>query len=203
MTLLPQRRSIRTRLALIYTGLLAVALIVFGTAVFLVLRAQLEASFDAGLQANAEHAGGAFAQDVDVQRALSPSARLVDQFASTGGRIVILDMAGTILADSSGTNAVPLPLSRDDLAAADRHAHVIRELVVDGQVVRMAVEPIVAADGRQVGYVAWAASTQPIRDVLGTVGASLLLAGGLVVLLALDAVRYGNSRLWFFSERGR
>jgi two-component system OmpR family sensor kinase len=185
VTLLPRRRSIRTRLALIYTGLLAVALIAFGIAVFLVLRVELEASFDAGLQANAEHAGGAFAQDVDAQGALSPSTRQVDQFASTGGRIVLLRPDGAILADSAGAGEAALAWTADDLAAADRHAHVIRELTIEGDVVRMTVEPVIAADGRQIGYVAWAASTQPVRDVLGTVGASLLLAGGLVVLLAL------------------
>lgn len=185
MSLLPQRRSIRTRLALIYTGLLAVALMAFGTGVFLVLRAQLEASFDAGLQANAEHAGGAFAQDVDAQGVLSPSERLVDQFASTGGRIVVLGPDGAVLADSARSDEVPLPLGGDDLAAADRHTHFIRELSIVGDIVRLTVEPVVAADGTQIGYVAWADSTQPLRDVLGTVSVSLLLGGALIVTMAL------------------
>jgi signal transduction histidine kinase len=185
VNLLPQRRSIRTRLALIYTGLLAVALIAFGIGVFVVLRAELEASFDAGLRANAEHAGGAFAQDVDAQGALTPSARLVDQFASTGGRIVVLGPDGTVLADSAGPGTAPLQLAGDDLAAADRHAHVIRELALADDIVRMTVEPVIADDGRQIGYIAWADSTRPLRDLLGTVGAALLLGGFVVVLLAL------------------
>ena len=103
----PFRRplSIRTRLALIYTGLLAAALIAFGTGVFLVLREELERSFDAGLLANAEHAAGAFAQDVDAEGRLRPTARLVDQFASTGGRVVVLDQTGTELVDSAPPGA--------------------------------------------------------------------------------------------------
>jgi signal transduction histidine kinase len=185
VSLLPRRRSIRTRLALIYSGLLAVALVAFGAGVFLVLRAQLDASFDAALSANAEHAAGAFAQDVNPAGALTPSQRLVDQFASTGGRIVVLGPDGSALADSAGSGAAPLPLSADAIAAADRHEHAIRELQVDDDVVRLTVEPVVAADERQIGYVAWADSTRPLRDVMGTVGLSLLLGGGLVVVLAL------------------
>jgi signal transduction histidine kinase len=185
VSLLPQRRSIRTRLALIYTGLLAAALIAFGSGVFVVLRAELERSFDAGLVANAEHAGGAFAQDIDGEGTLSPSERLLEQFASTGGRIVVLDPEGAVLADSAGTNEVALPLSPDDLSAADRHTHAIRELSIDGDTVRMVVEPVVAVDGRQIGYVVWADSTRPLREVLGTVRTSLLLGAVLIVALAL------------------
>lgn len=182
---LPRRRSIRARLALIYTGLLAVALAAFGSGVFLVLRAQLEASFDAALHANAEHAGGAFAQDIDASGVFSPSPRLIDQFASTGGRVVVLDRTGVVLADSAGSGATPLPVSADDLAAADRHEHLTREIALPVDVLRMTIEPVIAQDGAQVGYVAWADSTLPLRDLLASVGTSLLLGGALIVLLAL------------------
>jgi signal transduction histidine kinase len=182
---LPRRRSIRTRLALIYTGLLAVALTAFGAGVSVVLRAQLEASFDAALRANAEHAGGAFAQDVDASGELRPSQRLVDQFASTGGRVVILDSTGSALADSAGSGTPALPVSASDLAAADRHDHVTRDVTLADDILRITLEPVNAADGRQIGYVAWADSTRPLRDVLTTVGASLLLGGVIIVLFAL------------------
>ena len=172
-------------MALIYTGLLAVALIAFGAGVFLVLRAQLEASFDTALRANAEHAGGAFAQDIDPGGALSPSQRLVDQFASTGGRIMVLDPAGAVLADSAGTEQAPLPVGGEDLAAADRHDHATRDLRLADDVLRMTVEPVVAADGRQIGYVAWADSTRALQDVLTAVATSLVVGGLVIVLLAL------------------
>jgi two-component system, OmpR family, sensor kinase len=182
---LPRRRSIRTRLALIYTGLLVVALVVFGVGVFLVLRAQLQASFDAALQANAEHAGGAFAQDVDASGDLRPSQRLVDQFASTGGRVVILDPRGSVLSDSAGSGSTGLPVTADDLSAADGHLHATRDVSLGEDVLRMTVEPVIAADGRQIGYVAWADSTRPLGDLLTSVGVSLLLGGAVIALLAL------------------
>jgi Signal transduction histidine kinase len=177
--------SIRTRLALIYTGLLAAALIVFGSGVFLVLRDELERTFDAGLVANAEHAGGAFAQDIDGDGKLQASDRLMEQLASTGGRVVVLTPSGMVLADSSGPGAYRLPLTSGDLAQADRHAHVVRELAVGGDVMRLTVEPVVGPTGQRVGYVAWADSTRSMRDLLTTVSSALLVGGSLVIGLAL------------------
>ena len=177
--------SIRTRLALIYTGLLAAALITFGAGVYLVLRAELERSFDAALIANAEHAGGAFAQDVDAAGALRPSERLVEQFASTGGRVVVLGPDGLMLADSAAPGADPLPVTKEDRAAADRHQHGVRDVQTVNDVVRMTLEPVFAPGGEPVGYVAWADSTGPLRDVLGTVSTALVLGAALVIGLAL------------------
>ncbi len=185
MTLLPRRRSIRTRLALIYTGLLAAALIAFGTAVFVILRDELQRSFDASLIANAEHAGGAFAQDIDADGVLQASDRLIEQLASTGGRVVVLDPGGAVLADSAEPGADQLPLTPDDLTQADRHAHAVRELTANGDVLRLTVEPVIAPGGQRVGHVAWADSTRPLRDLLATVSSALLVGGALVIALAL------------------
>ena len=179
------RLSIRTRLALIYTGLLATALIVFGTGTYLVLRDQSQGSFDAGLLANSEHAAGALAQDVDAEGRLRPSERLIEQFASTGGRVVVLDANGRQLADSSAGGSEALPITPADLGGADRHDHAIRDLSLEGDVLRLTVEPITLADGTRVGYVAWADSTRPLRDVLAAVSSALLLGGALVIALAL------------------
>lgn len=180
-----RRLSIRARLALIYTGLLAAALGIFGSGVYVVLRDQLEGSFDAGLMANAEHAAGALAQDVDAARQLRPSDRLIEQFASTGGRVVVLDAGGALLVDSAPAGTPPLAIGPADLAAADRHAHGIKDLAVNGGELRLTVEPVVLADGTAVGYVAWADSTRPLRDVLTTVRSALLLGGAIVIGLAL------------------
>ena len=181
----PRRLSIRTRLALIYTGLLAAALVSFGTGMYLVLRDRLESSFDAGLLANAEHAAGALAQDVDAAGRLRPSDRLIQQFASTGGRVVVLDAAGALLVDSSTAGTATLSITAADIEAADRHAHRISELAAGGDELRLTVEPVLLADGTRVGYVAWADSTRPLQDVLATVSSALLFGGALVIGLAL------------------
>jgi len=179
-----RRLSIRTRLALIYTGLLAAALVAFGTGMYVVLRDRLEASFDASLLANADHAAGALAQDVDVAGRLRPSDRLVAQFASTGGRVIVFDGARTLLADSSPVGTPALSITAADVEAADRDAHRIREITVGGDELRLTVEPVLVA-GVRVGYVAWADSTRPLREVLATVSSALLVGGALVIGLAL------------------
>jgi two-component system, OmpR family, sensor kinase len=183
--LIPRRLSIRTRLALIYTGLLAAALVAFGAGVFLVLRDQLQRSFDAGLVANAEHAAGVFAQDVDADGRLRASDRLVAQFAATGGRVVVLDSSGAVLADSAGPGTADLQLAARDFAAADEHAHAVREFEAGGDRLRVTLEAIVAEGEPRLGYVAWADSTRQLRDLLGTVGVALVIGGLVVTGLAL------------------
>ena len=185
MTLFTRRPSIRTRLALIYTGLLAGALVAFGAGVFVVLRDELERSFDEALIANAEHAAGAFAQEFDAVGVLRPTERLVEQFAATGGRVLVLDSGGGIVADSEPAGSVELSVTADDIAAADNHGHSVREVVTADDVVRMTVEPVVLPEGAVAGYIAWADTTRPLRDLLGTIGAALLVGGVLVTSLAL------------------
>jgi two-component system, OmpR family, sensor kinase len=186
VTPLPRRLSIRTRLALIYTGLLAAGLVAFGAGVFLVLREELGRAADAALIANAEHAAGAFSRDVDERGILRPSQRLVEQLASTGGRVVVLDTAGAVLADSAGPDGDSLPLTAEDLANADRDRHPVREIgTAEREGLRLTVEPVVGASGDRHGYVAWADSTRPLRDLLATVSGALLLGGLLVTGLAL------------------
>lgn len=152
---------------------------------FVVLRDALEGSFDASLLANAEHAGGAFAQDVDPEGRLLASDRLIEQLASTGGRVMVLDPRGVVLADSAGPGVAAFPLTSADFAEADDDAHAVREIVVNDDVLRLTVEAVVAQTGQRVGYVAWADSTRPLRDLLATVSSALLIGGALVIGLAL------------------
>jgi signal transduction histidine kinase len=58
-------------------------------------------------------------------------------------------------------------------------------LAAGGDVLRLTVEPIVASGGQRVGYVAWADSTQSLRDLLATVSSALLVGGAFVIVLAL------------------
>ena len=185
MTIRPPRRSIRTRLALIYTGLLAAALVTFGAGVFLVLRGELVRTFDTGLLANAEHAAGALAQDVDANGVVRVPQRLIDQLASTGGRVIVFDPSGALLADSAPAGAGQLGFVPDDLAQAERHGHTVREITGHDDILRLTVEPIISPGGQRAGYVVWADSTRPLRDLLATVSGALLAGGALVIGLAL------------------
>ncbi|MDA8203329.1 MAG: HAMP domain-containing protein, partial [Chloroflexi bacterium] len=178
---------IRTRLALLYTGLLVAALVIFGGGLYLVLQNALSASFDRGLLDNAEHARGAFAADVGPDGRLEPSASLLAQFAATGGRVTVFGPDGVLLADSAPTGASPLPVGPAELALAARHAYGLHDLSIGGDTLRLAIEPIDTSGGTLIGYVAWAESTRPLRDLLGTVILALALGGLLVSGLALAA----------------
>ncbi len=184
MSRLP-RLSIRVRLALLYTGLLAAALAAFGGGMYVVLSRELESSFDASLVANAEHAAGAIAQDLNAAGGLTPSPRLVSQLASTGGRILVLDPSGREIADSAPPAEPALPVTPDDIAAADHNGHSIHEHPVPGDVLRITVQTVRGPDASTLGYVVWADSTRPLRSLLDTVRLALLLGGLAVTALAL------------------
>ena len=136
MTRLPPL-SIRTRLALLYTALLAAALAAFGGGMYVVLSSELQRSADQSLVANAEHGAGALAQDIDANGNLAPTGRLVGQLASTGGRVIVLDEDGRELADSAPSDEARSPSGRRTSAAADAHTHAIHEVAVAGDALRM------------------------------------------------------------------
>ena len=176
--------SIRARLALLYTGLLTAALVVFGSGVYLVLRDQLESSFERTLMANATHAADAIAQEVGSHDPTPSVERLVKQLATTGGRVVVLDRAGRPVVDTAAPGTPALPISTQDLRLSDLRTRVVRQIAGPDDVTAMTVEPIMVG-GTGVGYVAWADTTRPLRDLLTTVGAALLLGGLIVAGLAL------------------
>lgn len=175
----------RVRLALIYTALLAVALIVFGGAVYLVLRSELMRSFDAALRADAEHAAGVLAQQIDDQGVLSAPDALIELFASTGGRVLVLDADGLLMADSAPPGSPTLPITANDLTQAVGHGHAIRASTLTGDTLRLVVEPVPLPDGGLAGFVAWAESTTPLHDLLETVAVALPGGGVVVVGAAL------------------
>jgi two-component system OmpR family sensor kinase len=178
-----RRLPIRTRLALIYTGLLVAALAIFGTGTFLVLREQLQSSFDTSLMANAEHAAGAFAQDIGADGKLHPTARLLEQFASTGGRVEILDPTGKLVLDSAAAGSAPLPVPFSDTSSGT-HVQDVHAASAGGESFRLVVEPIAGTGQGVAGYVVWAASTRDADDLLRTVAVVLVLGGLLLTALA-------------------
>lgn len=192
--------SIRARLALIYAAILGTALLLFGSSVYLVLQDQLARTFEARLLANVEHAAGAFAQDIDASGEVRPSRRLLGQLASTGGRVVVLDPQGAILADSAPQDGFALDVSRRDLSQAERDAQVVREIEGDGTG-RMTIHRIVGGEGVTAGYVAWVDSTRQVSRLLTSVATAMVVGGILVVLLAaLTGLAFARRALAPISE---
>lgn len=183
MNVRARRISIRARLALFYAAILGAALLVYGSGVYVVLQDQLERSFDAQLLTNVEHAAGAFAQDIDGSGHIDPSPRLVSQFASTGGRVIVLDVDGSVIADSAPGEPDVLGISSDDLVDADVDAGTVRAYAgpEDG---RLTVHVVAGPDGEAAGYVAWGDSTHQTQRLLAAVTTAVLAGGIAVVLIA-------------------
>jgi signal transduction histidine kinase len=187
----PWQISIRARLALIYAAILGASLLVYGTGVYLVLRDQLEHAFDAQLLANVEHAAGAFAQDIDAAGRLVPSARLVTQFASTGGRVVVLDRDAIVVADSSPGEPA-LEVAPSDLPHANDGAHIVG-IRSGAQGTRTAIHPVLGPDGGLAGSVVWADSIRQTEELLAAV-TTAMLSGGLVIVIVAAVVGLALAR---------
>ncbi len=181
------RLPIRIRLALLYTGLLAVALAVFGAGVFFVLRNELDRSFDQALVSSAEHASDALGQEVGSGGQFDPSSVLLNQLVSTGGRAVVLDASGRVLIDSAPDARDPLPITSSDLEEADADTHTVSGAAPDGASYRLTVEPVLGPDGTTVGYIAWASSTEDLQSLLQRVLAALVIGGLVIVVIAFAA----------------
>ena len=177
-------RSIRVRLALIYSGLLITALLVFGVGVFLVLRGQLEHAFESQLTANAEHAAGAFGEGLKATGSLVPDEVLLAQLAATGGRVLVLDASGAVLGDSAAAGEPELLLAPEDVSAGKLHQHRITTVGVGTRVLAVTIEPIETTSGSLAGYVVWADSTRALEELIVSVGVALLAAGSAVIVVA-------------------
>ena len=181
------RLAIRARLTLLFTGLLAAALLVFGGGLYLILRDQLQRSFDGALLADAAHVAEVLAADIDPGGRLQPPEQLIGELASTGGRVLVLDPGGSVVVDSADPGAPVLTVERGDLDAAGQGSAVVGDFALDSDPLRFAVRPVRAPGGPVAGYVVWADSTRPMRDLLGSVSAALVAGGVLVAGLALIA----------------
>lgn len=178
--------SIRLRLTLWYTGLLAFTLIVFGALVYSGVRGILQANLDDRLAAQTQDVIGLIQAENDPFSVMaSGRARLpsIDVFGSQY-YIQILQLDGRAVQLSENLRGQRLPLPADliiNLAQGQqRYATVIIEPAVR---LRTITAPIVLAD-RAIGIVQVASSLASVDDALGVVRRALLLGSLLSLLLA-------------------
>ncbi len=183
MTIRP--RSLRVRLAALYTGLVVLAVLGFGVGVYVLLDAELRVAFDRDLLGDVHHAADALQVDVTPDGRLQPDTRFLDPLAHTGGIVEVLTADGSVLATSNG--ASPLAITPADITAGIEHAHLVRDIEVDSSPMRLVVEPIHAPDGSLVGLVTWVKPPNEIETLMRTVALSLFVAGTTICLLAFGA----------------
>lgn len=178
--------SIRLRLTLWYTGILAITLILLGALVYSVVGGILQANLDDRLAAQAQDVVGLIRAENDPFSVMtSGRARLpsIDIFGSQY-YIQILQLDGRAVQLSENLRGQRLPLPADLIAdlAADQ-ARYATVAVAPGVRLRVITAPIALA-GRPIGIVQVASSLASVDDALAVVRRALLIGSLLSLVLA-------------------
>lgn len=178
--------SIRTRLTLWYTGLLAVSLIMIGALLYSAVGSILLATIDERLDSQAQNVSGLIQAENDPFSVMaSGRARLppIDIFGSQYYiQILQLDGRAVQLSENLQGQRLPLPeaLSTDLTPGQARYATTV---AASGVRLRAIGAPIMLA-GRTIGIVQVATSLSNIDDSLAVVRRALLIGSLIALLLA-------------------
>lgn len=176
--------SIRLRLALWYTSVLAAMLLVFGVPVYYLMAQHLIAEGDANIARRALH----IASTVRVDAAAPPTLQHVelppiDAFESPGVYVQVVQTDGVVVARSDNLGDQELPGNDRAFAAAWTGNGVFYGTKVGGEQVQVYIEPLVTA-GRIIGFVQVGGTYGEANAILDRLRLSLLAFGGLSLLLA-------------------
>jgi signal transduction histidine kinase len=174
--------SLRTRLVLVATGVIALAVALFATATVLIVGSQLHGSLDQALRQRAEQVG---------QLAVSAPALLTDPGAlesRVGGReiaVEVIDARERIIARSQTLGALLLPEDALARAAVSQGRTGFEDLRVGGTPYRLFAAPIAQAGGPAAGGAVLVASdTSDITHTVSHLALIIALSGAGAALLA-------------------
>lgn len=171
--------SLRVRLTLISTVVLAVVIAIFGAGVYLLLERNLRSRIDTGLVQRADEVGRAMR--------FSPDRAAINTFgfSKPNTYIQIVDKEGDIVARSDALGPVRLDVSEDVLEVArGRHDPFTRDVEAGGVAFRVYAKPLVDQLGQPVGTVLVAALLDDLETTLKNARGILLLAGVAGIALA-------------------
>lgn len=176
--------SIRLRLALWYTSVLGVTLIVFGLLLYFLMARHLIDEGDANIASRAQH----IASTVRVDAAAPPTLSHVelppiDAFESPGVYVQVVQTDGLVVARSDNLGGQELPGNERAFAGAWTGHGVFYTATVGGEQVRVYVQPLALA-GKIIGFVQVGRSSGEAYVVLERLRLGLLGFGGLSLLLA-------------------
>ncbi len=189
--------SIRLRLTLLYSAILAVTLIVFGAALYSVQAQDTLTSLKRDLVISSgklSEATRRISPDAPARDANPPPPKPFDQFSGEQAfralpeREIarILDANGNLIASPFGRTEDALPLSTAGLAAVQAQQEWWESAEIDGENMLIYSRPIVQ-DGRIV-YIIQVARTLTERDrTLESLATTLTTAGLLTIVLAFGA----------------
>ncbi len=180
--------TLRTRLTLWYSGLLAGVLLLFGTAVYLLLSFLLTEQLDDTLLSTAEDIRSAAIRSVDGRiafpdLALSLTAEVAVQLWQADGE----DQARLVAGEPSLSD---LELDPDSLG---NQSAELRSVMLGGVEYRALTYPLLAQpDNRVVGYLQLASSLETVDGALRNL-LTVMVIGGIVAVLAAAAVGWSTA----------
>ncbi|HUW64042.1 MAG TPA: HAMP domain-containing sensor histidine kinase [Spirochaetia bacterium] len=176
--------SVRLKLTLWYSGVLALTLLVFALALYFVLGRNLRASVDNDLMATAnevvrsiEVVGG---YPGPTEHVILPN---VDAFAAPNTYLQAETLSGQVVAHSANLGQQVLPLSQAALMAAGGGKSVLETTGPAGQRIRIYSQPLIWR-GQTIGVLEVGRSMVPLDATLYRLRVFLFLGGVLTVLAA-------------------
>jgi two-component system, OmpR family, sensor kinase len=169
--------SIRLRLALLYSAILALTLIVFSTVLFV---SQSQATFGS-IQDSIQHQAEDYA---NLERRAPANPSNSSAIITLRGRWTQTRNAdGTVSGRTSDLVDLTLPLSEAGLRSAQNGAPWVESVTVDNEQLLIYTQPVMMQD-RLVRIVQVAAPITEREQSLNTLRFSLIVAGGLTILAA-------------------
>src|SRR5512139_1806109 len=179
--------SIRLRLTLWYSAVLAVMLIVLGGGIYALLVRNVHSSIDAQLSATADQILGAsrvraFSNILQVE--VPPD---LDLFRAPGVGVVVLDATHNVVQKSQNMGAFSRPFDVQALTKVEIGQTIVQDVTIDDSDVRVLTVPIdvTTEQGNQrVGFLQIAAPLHDVQTSLRQLGSLMVLGGAIGVLAA-------------------
>jgi signal transduction histidine kinase len=179
--------SIRLRLTLWYSAVLAVLLIVLGGGIYALLVRNVHASIDAQLSSTADQILGAsrvrtFSNILQVD--VPPD---LDMFRAPGVGVVVLDATHQVVQKSQNLGTFAQPFDAPALERVAVGQTLVDDVVIDDAEVRVLTVPIdVTTDQgyQRVGFLQIAAPLHDVQQSLRQLGTLMVLGGAIGVLAA-------------------
>ena len=194
--------SIRGRMTLWYSALLAALLALFSVSVYLTLSRSLRVTVDQTIAYRAQEVGNAISEVLTAradplayllrERVVLPA---IDVFASPGLYVQVLTTDGRLIAKSGNLGDQSLPITRDELAQVVGDAEPV---LVTSEARRISLREIsvpITWQGDIIGVVQVARSLEEVEEALAQLAKLLLVwsAAGLLVSVAVGSWMSGRA----------
>lgn len=178
--------SLRIRLTLLYSLLFAVLIAAFGTIVYVQTSRRLYNSVDETLTTRAERIVAESADGANANGTISADQSVLDEIASPGVYVEILQADGGLVARSANLNS-QLPVSTSRSPSSNGPTFETHKIRANGERVRVLYQDIALTGGD--GRLLVARSLHPTDAALDRIRA-ILIGGGIGFLIVANALAY-------------